>query len=363
MHKSKVVTMIASVAALGGVANAGEILGVAPITSAGTEFVSKGKETVELRFAGRIHLDYNSLSNDGTDDSADDPETSNGFFFRRLRLGAKAKLTEGVTAETIYDFSEDGDGRANTVVIGIGDFKLGHQKVPFSYEMWESSTAIKGIERSVATRYFVDDIQFAGFHTGIHYETEFSGFTARGFIGNADAGTSSISRQSQDLAFFASLRWANDDLTVGADFGHQQSNEHSFDGDDYTALTAYVNYETQGLKILGEYFKGGIDGGEETDAYSIAASYKMDKVEPVLRYSYLDTDHEVDADQLIRRAPEALGNTDVAGDIHSVYAGVNYYHNEAIKFSIGYEYAEAEDDEGDTTDEISGLRARVQVLF
>ena len=46
MQTSKVVTLLAGVAALSGVANAGEVTGVAPIvtTAAGADFLAKGKD-------------------------------------------------------------------------------------------------------------------------------------------------------------------------------------------------------------------------------------------------------------------------------------------------------------------------------
>lgn len=354
---------MASAVALSGVTNASEALSAATIQSGAAEIIAKGKETVKLRFAGRIHLDYNSLSNDGADISGDEPETTNAFFFRRLRLGVKADLTEGIEAETIYDFSEGGGGTANTIVIRIGDFTLGHQKTPFGHAQWQSSSEIKTIERSVATRFFVDDTGFAGFHTGIHYETQLSDFTVRAAITNSSAGTDDIRNATQDLAYYASVRWQHDDLTLGADFGHQQSNDTLGTGeDDFSAVTAYVNYQNDNFTILGEYFYG--DGDDaDTDAFAILAAYKFGKFEPVLRYSFVDSDAPIDSDNLIRRAPEALNNTDVAGEIYSIYAGVNYYHNDAVKASLGYEYAESENEDGETTDEISGIRARIQVLF
>jgi len=351
--------MLAGVAALSGVANAGEVMGVAPVTTAGAEFSAKGKETVKLRFNGRVHLDYNSLANDGTDASGDEAETTNGFYFRRLRLGAKATLASGVTAETVYDFAGE-DISIDKGVIGIGDFKLGYQKVPFGFQETTSSAKIKTIERSAVNRYFADDIDFAGRHTGVHYKSEFNGLTIAGFVGNSSQGADDIRDLNQDLAYFGRVQWSNDSLTVGADYGYQQNNR---DGDDdFSAFTAYVNYEANGLKVLGEYFSGEFDEAEaDTDGFSVLVSYKFDKFEPVVRYSFIDSEDTIDADELIRRASDPGNN--VAGELSSFYVGANYYYSKSVKFALGYEFAEAEDEAGDTTDDISGIRARVQVLF
>jgi len=364
--------MLAGAAALSGTAFAGELDGIAPVGSflapqgsvlaaEGTTFKAKGKETVKLRFAGRIHLDYNSLSNDGTDAAGDEPETTNGFFFRRLRFGTKAELASGWKAEVVYDFSDDGSSSINTAYVQKGDIKLGHTKVPFGYEQLTSSNSIKGIERSIATRQFVDELGFGGFKTGIHYDADFNDFTVRAFAGNADAGANDIDELSQDFAFFASVQWSNDVLTIGGDYGYQATND-AIGGGDFNAGTAYVNYSDNGLNVLAEYFTGSSDETDaDTDAFNVHVAYKHGKWEPVLRLSYVESDNPIDSNGLIRRAPDAT--PDVAGEILSFYAGVNYYYSDSVRILAGYELAEAEDVNGDTVDDISGFRARFQLVF
>ena len=53
----------------------------------GVSFSSKGNETVKLRFNGRMHYQYDSLD---MDDNWADQASTDHFYFRRLRLGAKA---------------------------------------------------------------------------------------------------------------------------------------------------------------------------------------------------------------------------------------------------------------------------------
>ena len=53
----------------------------------GVTFSAKGNETVKLRFNGRMHFQYDSLD---SEDNGADVASANHFYFRRLRLGAKA---------------------------------------------------------------------------------------------------------------------------------------------------------------------------------------------------------------------------------------------------------------------------------
>ena len=132
---------------------------------------------------------------------------------------------------------------------------------------------------------------------------------------------------------------------------------------DVTAFTGYVNYKFEGLDLLGEYFSGDLGNQGDVDGYALRAAYKMGKFEPVVRYSHVKADtFEIDTDELIRRAPK--GGTVTGGDneIDSFYVGLNYYHNKAVSFMVGYEMAETDSDAGDEVD-VDGVRARVQVLW
>ena len=175
------------------------------------------------------------------------------------------------------------------------------------------------------------------------------------------------SNASNDLAYFGRLQWKNDGLTIGVDGGHQ-SNNYVVDEDnltapfDVTAFTGYVNYKFEGLDLLGEYFSGDLGNQGDVAGYALRAAYKMGKFEPVVRYSHVKADtFEIDTDELIRRAPSVKVDGADA-EIDSYYVGVNYYHNKAVSLMLGYEIADAEDSAGNTND-VDGLRARVQVLW
>ncbi len=321
----------------------------------------KGKETVDLQFRGRLHLDYNSLADDKGG------ETTNQFYFRRLRLGAKATLANDMTAEAIYEFSGD-DARIDTAVIGYkddfgGSWKLGYQKVPFGFQEVLSSNKIKTVERSAANRLFIDDSKFGARATGIHYKTDLDhGLSFAAALTNSDQGETS--RGSNQLAIYTSLRWENEaeNLLVGVDYGDQ-----STQGSELSAYTAYVNYKFWGLDLLGEYF----DGDNDNSGYAIRLAYRSSgKWEHVYRYSKAEADNggSFKVKDLIRRSEASttiVSGSSVAtsaDEISSHYIGANYYYSKNVRFMGGYEYATA-DLAGAEVSDISGFRARVQVTF
>ena len=334
----------------------------------GVTFSAKGNETVKLRFNGRMHFQYDSLD---SEDNGADVASANHFYFRRLRLGAKATHENGLFAETVVDFAEN-NLSIDKAVTGY-EFSdaftgmVGYQKVPFGFQETTSSSKIKTIERSAANRFFADDIDFAGRHTGLHAKGDLDGgFSYAAAIVNGAQGEGSrllgTAQASNDLAVFGRIQWSGDDLTLGVDAGNQSNN--AVVGQDVTAFTAYANYKFEGFDILGEWFSADMDDQEDAEGYSLRVAYKFDKFEPVFRYSHLKNDaYEIDSDELIRRAPsEGATIDDDNNEIDSYYFGLNYYHNKAVSLMAGYEMAETDSDGGDEV-EIDGLRARLQVLW
>jgi len=170
---------------------------------------------------------------------------------------------------------------------------------------------------------------------------------------------------SNDLALFGRLQWESNGLTLGVDAGNQSNNVVV--ESDVTAFTGYANYKVNGLDLLAEYFRADMDKAKDVEGYALRASYKINKFEPVIRYTHLETDaFVIDMPELIRRAPEPGSSTDTipAGDneLDSFYFGVNYYYSPAVTFLAGYEIAEGEAENGDEY-EIDGFRARIQVLW
>jgi phosphate-selective porin OprO/OprP len=339
-------------------------------------FSAKGKETVKLRFNGRMHFQYDSLDSEV---NGADVASTNHFYFRRLRLGVKATHENGLFTETVLDLARDGNNDEPNYGVSIDkavagyEFSdaftgmVGYQKVPFGFQETTSSSKIKTIERSAANRFLADDIDFAGRHTGLHAKGNLGGgFSYAAAIVNGAQGEGSrllgTAQASNDLAAFGRVQWAGNDLTLGFDAGNQSNNDVV--GQDVTAFTAYANYKFEGFDILGEYFSADMGDQEDAEGYSLRVAYKFDKFEPVFRYSRLKNDtFVIDADELIRRAPsDGASATGGDNEIDSYYFGFNYYYNKAVSLMVGYEIAETDSDT-DYEVEIAGLRARLQVLW
>lgn len=243
---------------------------------------------------------------------------------------------------------------------------VGYQKVPFGFEEMTSSNNIKTVERSVANRFLVDDIDFGARHSGLHAEGNLgAGFSFAAAVVNGVQGEGSrlmgASNASNDLAFFGSVRWAGSGLTLGVDGGHKSNSPVVLE--DVTSFTGYAHYNYEGFDILGEYFYAEMGDQEDFNGYALRLAYQIGKFEPVVRYSYAKADlFEIDTEELVRRAPK--GGTVNGGDneIESYYLGVNYYMNKAVSFMLGYEIAETDSDTNDEV-EVDGLRARVKVLW
>lgn len=330
-------------------------------------FSAKGDETIKLQFNGRMHFQYDSL---GMEENGVDLPRANHFYFRRLRLGALATHESGLFAETVVDFAEN-DLSINTAVMGyqFHDWLTayaGYQKVPFGFEEMTSSSRIKTIERSAPNRFLVDDIDFAGRHSGLHAEGDLGGgFSYAAAVVNAAQGEGSrllgASNADNDIALFGRFQWTGSGLTVGLDGGTQANNTVVVD--DVTAFTGYANYKWKGFDALGEYFSGDMGAAGDVDGYAVRLAYRFGKFEPVFRYAYVKSElFEIDADELIRRAPSGGTITGGNNELFSYYFGLNYYHNKSVSLMLGFEVAEGDTD---TNDEVSveGGRARVQVLW
>lgn len=344
----------------------------------GVIFTAKGKETTEIRINGRLQYQYDNLN---LEDGATDLSTSN-FYFRRLRLGAKATLNDGWYAETVYDFAGASIaidkafiGKKTAIFGQKAKFIAGLTKVPFGLEETQSSASIPTIERSAATRFFSDDTDFAVRHGGIQITTEdkkAEGFVYALALGNAYQGDNSKGTGNAEdetgTGIYGRVQYKFDakNTLVGFDYGSNSGIQQGMN-----AWTLYGKTTVGDIKLQAEYFSGDIDEvsyDSETNAYTLTASTRMGKWEPVARYSYVETDsaaYDIDFDELIRRSPStakvnAAQNNEA--EVSSLYLGVNYHVSKSVKYMFGYEMAEAENESGAEQD-INGFRARIQLLF
>ena len=111
---------------------------------------AKGKAVENLKPTGRLHYQYDNISNDGDFDERD------RFYFRRLYLGAEAKFAHNTYAKLIGNFGgADGDIDLDKAVVGwkadpMFNLEAGYTKAPFGLYETTSSSKIKTVERSIA---------------------------------------------------------------------------------------------------------------------------------------------------------------------------------------------------------------------
>ena len=215
------------------------------LTANAVEFKAKNGETVEVKFNGRLHWQYDYIT---AEDNGIKQASANHFYFRRAYLGAKATSSNGWYGETIFNFARNGSSSERGVnfdKVYIGrDFadkrvslKLGYLKVPYGYEDTQSSKSIPVIERSAVARFFSDDKDFAGKHTGIHLafspNSDFKkkgGVQLSGALVNAAQGEGSrldgAANANNNFAVFgrAQYKAPNGYFLVGYDIGYQSSN-------------------------------------------------------------------------------------------------------------------------------------------
>ena len=105
-----------------------------------------------LTFSGRVQTQYESIggsttANNGTETQKVD--VSNAFM-RRLYLGFRADIGEGMSGEVVYNFADDTLDKAMfTAETAYGNFALGLVKVQWGLEENTSSSKLLTIERSI----------------------------------------------------------------------------------------------------------------------------------------------------------------------------------------------------------------------
>jgi phosphate-selective porin len=361
---------------------------IAAGSTSNTAFAAGGKHTKKITISGRLQGQYDNLTSDRND--AVDPGSTNHFYFRRLFLGANGELESGWGGNIVMDFAGEGSKMEQSYVYWKTDhdatLKFGYAKIPFMMEETDSTAKAKTIERSAMTRFFSDVGKVSAQHTGIFVDGEV------GKIMYASSITNSLPAENSKLGGAAEtnndLMWAGrlsskvaDGLLIGANTVYQPRNSVfaktvSGDAPDVLAWGGFSQYDIDQLQLTAEFATANIKDGKRRIAgktgdsnvlgYYAQAAYKINpSIEPVVRWSQLDTDGMcfVDAAELIRRAPVTNSNFD---KMTSIYTGVNYYlQGDDVKFMLGYEFAKAEETQTNAAAEtdISGVRARIQLLF
>jgi phosphate-selective porin len=367
----------------------------------------KEDATKRLTFSGRIQTQFESINGSNTDAAGAQTQTTDisSAFMRRLYLGFKADMGEGISGEIVYNFADDTlDKAIFTAENSFGNFVLGYQKVQWGLEENTSSSKLLTVERSASNRFWSEGVSstsqgrlgFGARHTGLHYSNKYAVDAAQTLeygaaVVNALQGETAVT--NNDMGVYANLIYTykisdTNKHSLGINWGSARDSRTAAGTGTGAGVTdatisgfnPYIKSQFDKLIVQAEMIsttneaRGSAASAVERkpEGYTLLAAYKFtDQVEGVVRYSQLDTDGQgATFGGLYRDATNVAG---VFNKFDSVYVGVNYYfvdHNAKIMF--GYEKAKAT--ERLTADALGGaitnakadadiFRLQAQVLF
>ena len=355
--------------------------------------ISGGKSTVGLSISGRIQDQYAGLST-SIEGAAANPVSTEHFFLRRIYLGAKANLGNNWTSSINYDFAGTtfDEAKITWTQSDALAVDIGFRKAPIGLEEWDTSSgSLKAIERSPATRYFVEANNGRRLGAGSYRIGVYAGGKAdNGLFYNVavtnpernEDGTAGVnsagSAANNNLAFWGNAGYKGKfgegkSYRFGASVGYlpDQGGLVLGKGNNLTVYSIYGVVTSGPFDLEGEYWGGNNQNGAASGtasakptAFWIQPSYFVtDKLEAVIRYTYLDSDGRgVNISDGTRSAPG--GGT--MNKVSEWYFGGNYlFRSNDVKFQLGYLHAESKDTVtgAHAQAKTDGVRSQMQVNF
>ena len=359
--------------------------------------IDGGKSTVGLVFTGRIQVQFADLST-SIDGAAANPSATQHFLLRRIYLGAKADLGKGWSSTLNYDFASDSFDQAfiswrqsDAMIIDVG-----FRKAPIGLEELDTSSgSLKAIERSPATRYFVESnngrrLGAGSYRTGVFIGGADNGFFYNLAVTNPERDEFSSLSGNSDPGVQAGSTAANNNFAYWANGGYKgkfgEANSYKFGvsvgylpdqggltlgkGNNLTVYSVYGVLTAGDFDVEGEYFssknQNGVSAGRDANAWAYwiqPAYFLTSKIEAVVRYSYVDSDGRgVNISDGTRSAPSG-GTMDKMSEW---YVGANYlFRGNDVKLQVGYIHAESKDTVTGAAAKAKtdGVRSQMQVNF
>jgi hypothetical protein len=351
----------------------------------------------KLTLSGRIQYQYASLDTDINGPSADPAHVSHAFL-RRVRFGVKANFYNGWSSFINYDFGSNNFDAAyiEKIINPVWTLQAGFKKVPFGYEEYfVSSGALKAIERSTVNRYFVESNNGRRLGGGKYRQglwilgKDPSGFSWEFAVTNPEATgvsatdtTGTGNATNNGFAYWGNVGYtlafpeAAGSLKTGASYGFlpDQGGKTLGAGNDLSVWSVYADLRYRRFSLLGEYFGSDNEKGASATldsnswGYWVMGAYRFGPYEPVLRYSFTDSDGRgIQIGDGIRSA--ASGGTH--DKLWEWFVGANWYiiGNEAkheVKLQAGYLFGESEDlpiTGASAKASVEGFRSQLQVNF
>lgn len=351
----------------------------------------------KLIISGRIQYQFAALDTDISGTAAD-PAYVNHAFLRRVRLGFKANFSNGWSSFINYDLGGSYFDLAYVEKIFSPKLTIqaGLKKVPIGYEEYFlSSGALKAIERSTVTRYFVESNNGRRLGGGKYRQGVWllgknpSGLTWEFAVTNPEATSVAAgdaittgSAANNKFAYWANVGYSKPFAELqglfktGASYGFlpDQGGKTLGVGNDLKVWSIYADLRYRQFSVLGEYFGSDNEKGasatldSQSSGYWLMGTYRTGAFEPVIRYSYTDSDGRgIQTGDGIRAA--ASGGT--MDKLSEWFFGVNWYivGNEAkhdVKLQAGYLFGESKDipiTGAAAKANVQGFRSMLQVNF
>jgi hypothetical protein len=356
--------------------------------------LSGGKSTVGLTLSGRLQIQYAGLGTQ-IDGAAANPVSTEHFFLRRIYLGVKANLGNGWSSTLNYDFA--GSTFDQAFVTWRKDDALnvdvGFRKVPFGLEEWyTSSGSLRSIERSPATRYFVEgnngrrlgagSYRIGAFAYGKMDNGLFYTVAATNPERNEDAlagVTSAGSSANNNLSYWGNVGYAGKasgwNYTVSGSVGllpdqGGPSNTGLGKGDNLTVYSIWGIVTNGSFDLEGEYFlsdnQHGVSATQDSKANAlwIQPSYKLtDNIEATARYTAVYAGRRgVNLSDGVRSAP---GGGTMRNLTEWYYGFTYFFRGNDVKLQLGYIHAESKDTVtgASAAAKTDGIRSQMQVNF
>lgn len=365
--------------------------------NAATDVTTSGaKNLAKLTISGRFQAQFVTLNTD-IDNTAADPVATQHFLLRRIYLGAKADFGNGFLGNVVYDFA---NASFDTALIEWKQsdqlvLDVGFRKAPIGLEEWDTSSGnLKAIERSPATRYFVESnngrrLGAGSYRTGVFVGGSENGFFYNVAVTNPERDEFSSLNGNSDPGVQGSGTAANNNLAYWINGGYKgklpdgsyrvgvsggwlpdQGGLVLGKGDDLTVGSAYGVLTVGKFDLEGEYWWGHDDHGVSAtrDArptgYWVQPSFMVTPtVEAVVRYSSVDSDGRgVNLSDGTRSAPG--GGT--MNKMSEWYLGGTWFlRGPEVKLQLGYILAESKDTVTGAPAKATteGVRSQMQVNF
>lgn len=361
--------------------------------AAATVSTAKGNYLDKVTLTGRFQAQAVNLSTDISGTTAD-PAAARHAFLRRIYIGVKAQIMGGWSGYLNYDFAGSTFDAAQLTwtMSDLLSLDLGLRKAPFGYEEnFVSSGALKAIERSPATRYFVESnngrrLGAGSYRQGLFLNGKKDLWTYQVAVTNPERDESSAGAASAGSAANNTPAWwghvgygdtfegGNYKLGASAGYlpdqgGKAPTTSIPVIGQNLWVYSVFGDVTYGKLNLAGEYFWSENDHGFSTtrdsssSAFWVQPSYRYGAYEGVLRYTHVDSDGRgVQLSDGVRSAPS--GGT--MNKLDELYLGGNWYiRGNDTKIQAGYIMAESKNTitGGPAKAKTTGVRTQVQVNF